>query len=110
VAKHVGAAFNIPFMSTALPITDDSRFCEPLDAITREMGDRSIVIDAESELYFGLNPTAKRVRELLLMGETIAGAASMLINEFEVDLASALRDVRALAHRLVSLHLLEVEA
>ena len=65
------------------------------------------LLDENTGQYWTLNPTAAVVLRILLDGGTAAQAAETLTREYDVDAASAERDVHDLLGELRSADLLE---
>ena len=66
----------------------------------------AVLLHAESELYFGLDPVGLRVWELLSEFGSLEPTISQLENEFDVDPATLRTDVEKLVGELLAQRLL----
>ncbi|MFH8658949.1 lasso peptide biosynthesis PqqD family chaperone [Streptomyces afghaniensis] len=67
---------------------------------TAETDYGAVLLDEQAGVYWELNPTATLVVRTLLDGGEETDAAAVLVREFDIDQAQALRDVEALVGRL----------
>lgn len=74
--------------------------------MSRQVGDETVLLDLASGIYFGVDGVAKRIWECIADGNSLAEAAAMIIEEFEVDEATAQADVIAFSGELVERGLL----
>ena len=63
---------------------------------TAETDYGTVLLDERAGNYWELNPTATLVVRTLLDGGEVADAAAVLVREFDIERAQALRDVEAL--------------
>ncbi len=92
----------------------DGRVTSPLDerafATTRvlykEIGDESVLLDLETETYFGLNATGTRLWKLLTTAPSIRAAFEVMLDEYDVADDDLERDIGALIDELVGRGLL----
>jgi hypothetical protein len=88
------------------PVT--SRIGRPhTDVIARQMGDGAVLVHLATNTIFELNRTGARVWELLGQGVTSSGIAAALVEEFQVEIDRASREVDDLIERLIGAGLLE---
>ncbi|GHE15729.1 lasso peptide biosynthesis PqqD family chaperone [Streptomyces alanosinicus] len=76
------------------------RFGDNVTTAQTEYG--TVLLDERAGIYWELNPTATLVVSTLLDGGEEAAAAAALVEEFDIDQAQALRDVRTLVQQLQS--------
>ena len=65
----------------------------PPGVIVRQVADESVILNLETEHYFGLDPVGRRVLEALTDSRDVRSAVATLIREFEVDEPTLQRDV-----------------
>ena len=91
-----------------MPVSPTDRFVVPDAVMVRAIGDESVLLNLESETYFGLNATGARMWTLLSASATVAEACDTLAEEFDVDRDELMTDLRLLADELVLKGLLRV--
>lgn len=89
-----------------MSVSPESRAFATSRVLFKDLGDEAVLLDLETETYFGLNATGTRLWKLLSTGTTIGEALAIMGDEFDVDHAELDRDVRSLIDELVSLELL----
>lgn len=87
------------------PIEDDAaslavRMRVPEHVTYRHFPDETVVLNLESGMYHGLNPTAARMLETLDASDSVAVAIDSLIIEFDQPRVVVQRDVLALCRQL----------
>jgi hypothetical protein len=85
----------------------DRAFVTPR-ALCKDLGDEAILLDLETETYFGLNPVGNRILQLLASGRSIGETLETLLAEYDVPPGELERDVLALIEDLVQKGLLRV--
>jgi hypothetical protein len=81
----------------------------PSSSLVRELPDgEAVVLNMETEVYFGLNSSARRMWNALQSSDTIEAAFEELSGEFDVDQSVLRTDFEALVAELVELGLLTV--
>lgn len=80
----------------------------PKSVMARRVGDEVIVLDLTGGEYFGLPDVGARIWELLLDGKSLVEVADVIISEYDVDRATAERDVLSLVADLSDKGLLAV--
>ncbi len=73
------------------------------------MDDRVVIIDPGQSLLYWLNPVASRIWELSDGTSTAAQIATRILDEHDVDLATARRDTDAMLDAFAQKGLLTVE-
>lgn len=80
----------------------------PENVMFRELEGESVILDLDSESYFGLDTVGTRMWQLLTEGESIQHAYDVLLAEFDVDVETLRRDLEDLLDELTSKGLLEI--
>ena len=91
---------------TRLPL-DDRAFLTPR-VLCKELGDEAILLDLETETYFGLNAVGNRLFKLLTGDGTIRDAFEAMLAEYEVSPDELERDMQSLIDDLVARGLLRI--
>lgn len=89
-------------------LTFDDRATAPAHVLVRFLDQESVLLNLETEQYFGLDPTGTRMWQLLTASENIDAAYRQLLEEYDVE-PEMLRDhLTDLLGRLVDHGLLQV--
>jgi hypothetical protein len=91
-------------------VSSTSRFRVPPNVLVSKVGAESVILDLNSEKYFGLDETGTAMWEALVGGSTFESACAALLDEFEVEPELLRRDLSELVEQLSGLGLLEVVA
>ncbi len=78
------------------------------DVLVSQVGDELVLLELDSEQYFGLDSMGRAMWERLTTSSNIAEAVAALLAEYEVDEPRLLQDVARLLGELVSRHLVEL--
>lgn len=70
--------------------------------ITSRLDDEIIMMSAESGEYYGLDPVASRIWELLENETSLTGLTEKLTEEFQVPADECLNDVNSFIEKLIS--------
>jgi hypothetical protein len=70
------------------------------DVLFQEVGGETVLLDLESEHYFGLDAVGTRIWGLLGEGVSVAAMVDTLLQEYEVERATLEADVAELLSRL----------
>lgn len=82
---------------------------EPVDGVlVKELDGEAVLLDLQSETYFGLNATALRMWRELTSSPTIADALRNLAGHYDADAAAVEQDVLELLDELESRGLVRV--
>ncbi|HZN53795.1 MAG TPA: PqqD family protein [Candidatus Polarisedimenticolaceae bacterium] len=73
------------------------------------LGSQAVLLELESETYFGLNETGTRLWALLMTAPSIREAVDTMLSEYDVAPAELERDAAALIDELIDRGLLRVE-
>jgi hypothetical protein len=85
----------------------DQRFRSAGAVHARRFDDSTVVLDLTRGEYFSLNEVGSAIWEGLSAGRSVGEVAGRLVEEYDVDLPTARRDVQALVARLLASGLLE---
>lgn len=70
------------------------------DVLFQEVGGETVLLDLESEHYFGLDAVGTRIWGLIGEGASVDGMVDTLLQEYEVERATLEADVAELLSRL----------
>ena len=90
-----------------MTIRDDQVFTVPDDVLFQEVSGETVLLDLESEQYFGLAEVGTRIWALLNEGQGVAAIVETLLTEYEVEREQLEADVRELLAALLDAGLLE---
>ena len=90
-----------------MTIRDDQVFRIPKDVLFQEVGGETVLLDLESEQYFGLDEIGTRIWALLGEGRSSEDIVAVLLDEYDVDRARLAADVRELLGALLDAGLIE---
>jgi hypothetical protein len=79
----------------------DQRLAVPEHVAMRELDEELVLLNFESERYFGLDDVGARILEVLRDASSIDAGITVLLDEFEVDESQLRHDVGALVTSLV---------
>ncbi len=74
-----------------MPISFSDRVSIPDDVLISNLQDESVILNLESERYFGLDSIGTRILTVLTTSESIDTAYQRLLREYDVD-GKVLRD------------------
>jgi hypothetical protein len=80
----------------------------PEGVLVRELGGESVILNLNSESYFGLDDVGTRMWAALTAAESIEAAYQSLLEEYDVNPEKLTEDLDALIDKLVAQGLLEV--
>lgn len=75
----------------AMSISFSDRVAIPDDVLISNLQEESVILNLESERYFGLDSIGTRILTVLTTSESIEAAHQKLLSEYDVD-AQVLRD------------------
>jgi hypothetical protein len=76
---------------------------------TRELDGELVLLNYDSETYFGLDEVGARILEVLQQSPSVEAGVTVLLEEFDVAEAELRSDVEALLDRLVAGGLVALE-
>lgn len=83
-----------------------SKFVLSPQAMSRTVGDETVILDLESGTYFGLDPVGARMWQSLGEGKSFTEVCDVILDEYDVTCERLEADLLALAaqlaeHRLI---------
>jgi hypothetical protein len=87
----------------------DQKVCVPAHVATRDLDGELVVLNFDSETYFGLDAVGARMWEVLSTSPSIEAGVQQLLTEFDVDDARLRTDVAALLGKMVDGGLVELQ-
>jgi hypothetical protein len=91
-----------------MAIKEDQVFCIPEEVLFQEVSGETVLLDLESESYFGLDEIGTRVWVLLNEGKSVGQMVDVLLEEYEVDRATLEGDVDELLGELIEAGLIKM--
>ena len=92
----------------AMIISFSDRVKVPDDVLISNLQDESVILNLDSERYFGLDSTGTRILSVLTTSDSIEAAYSTLVQEYDVDSDVLRQDLLALVENLVEQGLVQV--
>lgn len=89
-------------------LSPDDRLRPRERVLCKEVDGEAVLLDLETETYFGLNETGARLWVLLTGAPTIGRALETMLEEYDVPREALERDVDDLVERLVTAGLARV--
>lgn len=86
-------------------LSPDTRLQRSETVLQSNLGAKSVMMDLDAGLYFGLNDVASRIWNLLEQPRTVTEIVSKLVAEYEIDPAECEPKVLAFADELITQHL-----
>jgi Coenzyme PQQ synthesis protein D (PqqD) len=68
----------------ATVLTRESRICAAPDQLSSKLGDKVVILNLESGVYFGLDPVGARVWELIQDAKSVTEIRDAILAEFDV--------------------------
>ena len=87
-----------------------NRFAIKPNAMARQLGEETVILDLESGTYFGLDPVGARIWQLMKEGKSLAEICDVMLDEYEVSREKLERDALALAQDLEARSLISTES
>jgi len=79
----------------------DQRAFATARVLFKDLGDEAVLLDLDTETYFGLNAVGSRLYKLATTSGTIREAVALMLEEFDVSPAELERDACELIDELV---------
>ena len=92
----------------AMSISFSDRVAIPDDVLISNLQDESVILNLQSERYFGLDSIGTRILTVLTTSESIETAYERLLQEYDVDGQELREDLTALVADLVEKGLLDI--
>ena len=80
------------------------------DVISQEVSGETVLLDLESENYFGLDEVGTRIWQLIKEEEDLQAIYNTLLDEYEVEESRLQADLEALLGEISKLGLVSLEA
>ena len=90
-------------------ISFSDRVRVPEDVLISNLQDESVILNLNSERYFGLDNVGTRMLTVLSTSNSIEAAYELLLTEYDVDPHLLRRDLMSLIENLVEQGLLTIE-
>jgi hypothetical protein len=90
-----------------MEIRDDQVFTVSKDVLFQEVSGETVLLDLDSEQYFGLDEVGTRIWALLKEGRGVDAIVDTLLAEYEVEREQLEADVRELLAALLEAGLIE---
>jgi hypothetical protein len=91
-----------------MTISFSDRVTVPDDVLISNLQDESVILNLESERYYGLDDVGTRFLSILTTSESIEAAYDRLREEYEVDPQVLRKDLLALVEKLIEQGLIEI--
>jgi hypothetical protein len=88
----------------------DRRLAVPQNVATRELDGELVLLNFDTESYYGLDEVGARIWEVLRDAPSVEAGVAQLLHEFEVEEPTLRADVEALLTQLVDGGLVALEA
>jgi hypothetical protein len=75
--------------------------------IDGELDDNQVMMHLDKGKYFGLDPVAKRIWQLIEVPKSIDEITSVLLDEFEVSSAQCLEEVQAFLEKAIQFDIIK---
>lgn len=91
-----------------MTLSFNTRISAPADVLIRELDSEAVLLNLNSESYFGLDEVGTRMWTLLTTSETIQAAYDGLLAEYEVEPERLRQDLLELLDKLIAHGLVDV--
>ena len=91
-----------------MTISFSDRVTVPDGVLISQLQDESVILNLESERYFGLDDVGTRFLTVLTTSESIEAAHTLLVKEYDVDADTLRRDLLKLVENLVDQGLVQI--
>jgi hypothetical protein len=88
-------------------ISFDQRFVVPRNVLVREVDGEAVILNVESERYFGLDDIGTRMWSVLTSAGSAQEAYDRLLTMYDIDPETLRQDLTELIETLMAHHLLE---
>lgn len=89
-------------------ISFSDRVKVPEEVLISNLQDESVLLNLESERYYGLDTVGTRILSVLTTSDSIEAAYNTLVQEYDVDADVLRQDLLALVESLVNQGLIQV--
>ena len=73
-----------------------------------EIGSEAVILDLQSGTYYGLNETGNQIWQWLQKPKTFSELYKLVLDEYDVPLEEAIRDIQNLLQEMVNTGLIEI--
>ena len=91
-----------------MPISFEQRVSLPSEVLISNVSGESVILNLNSERYFGLDEVGTRMLSVLTTSDSIQTAYQTLVDEYDVENEVLREDLINLVHQLVEQGLLEI--
>lgn len=91
-----------------MTLKTDKRAWAPPNVLVKDLDEEAVLLDVETETYFGLNGTGARMFKALTTAASIEAAIESLLREYDAEPETLRQDVEQLVEDLRSRGLLRV--
>jgi hypothetical protein len=92
-----------------MTISFSDRVTVPDDVLISQLQEESVILNLDSERYYGLDDVATRMLSVLSTSSSIEAAYDLLRDEYDVDDEVLRRDLLLLVEKLVNQGLVKIE-
>jgi hypothetical protein len=93
-----------------MQISFSDRVKVPEGVLISQLQDESVILNLDSERYFGLDNVGTRILAVLTNSDSIQAAYELLLAEYDVDRTALREDLLALIESLLQQGLVQVSA
>ena len=97
-------------MKALRPLGDNSSLTVPEHVLARQASGETVLLNLQSEQYYGLDGVGTRLWELVEAGTTFGDAVRTLLEEYDVERAALVADLEALVAELHENGLVAIDA
>jgi len=91
-----------------MAVSFDMRVTTPSQVVTRQLDGELVLLNLDTETYFGLDEVGSRMWEVLASSASVEAAFEQLTGEYDVDAATLRTDLETLINQLVDSGLVEL--
>lgn len=91
-----------------MSISFSDRVKIPDDVLISKLQEESVILNLDSERYYGLDDVGTRILSVLSTSESIEAAYETLLKEYDVDAHVLRQDLLALVERLINLGVIKI--
>lgn len=92
----------------AMSISFSDRVKIPDDVLISKLQEESVILNLDSERYYGLDDVGTRILSVLTTSDSIEAAYQTLLNEYDVDTQALRQDLLELVENLSTHGLLQI--
>ena len=80
------------------------------EVLAQEVDGETVLLDLQSESYFGLDEVGTRILQLLQEHDELQKVFDIMLEEYDVDAKQLENDLNSLIEQLISLKLIKIES